>query len=264
MASSTASGVRLEATFAAQRTWTVMVGSTVLAGIVAALPLLPAVAEAVGVSFRHTFWAMAVFVAINFTTTAVYRATGVSRLYHVAEYLEALCAMSVGPALLLVAANGQSVFWLFYMVSASQSASVGTRAHIAAIIVVPVATGVSLFGFYGDVPGLVASLLMTAVAAFLVITYRPLFARIDGALDTERELRARIVTERTRSERSRLARDLHDGLGADLTALVWKARALEEQMEDKGHAAPNPGIEHDLRDALARLRRTVLTLRGGG
>mgnify|MGYP003402333744 FL=1 len=257
-------GARQEATYEAQRTWGILLGYVLLAGAVATLPLLPEVAAAVRVSFRHTSWTMAVFVATVAAATAAYHATGVSRLYRILEYLESVVAMAVGPALLLAAGDGQSVFWLFYLVSAAQAASVGTRAHVLAVMLVPVLTGFGLFVIHRDVPGLIASLLVTAVAFNLIATYRPVFAQFAQALAAERELRAKIVAERMRAERGRLARDLHDGLGADLTALVWQARRVDARLESTGAARPPSRIAHGLRDALAALRRGVLTLRDGG
>src|SRR5262249_58418090 len=74
--------------------------------------------------------------------------------------------------------------------------------------------------------------------------------------------RERIVTSRE-EERRRLRRDLHDGLGAQLAALIMQAGTARTLV----HTDPNAAdlkladLREELRSAVAEVRRLVLGLR---
>lgn len=62
-------------------------------------------------------------------------------------------------------------------------------------------------------------------------------------------LQERLAEERAAQERSRIARDLHDGVGSDLMALLWQVQLLE------GEEAP--GLTDAVRTAADNLRAVV-------
>lgn len=64
----------------------------------------------------------------------------------------------------------------------------------------------------------------------------------------ERELSA----ARVQSERHRIARDLHDGLGAELSSLIWRARSLGQ-----GEQSVIPDLEAEVVRLIGRLRHYV-------
>jgi signal transduction histidine kinase len=74
--------------------------------------------------------------------------------------------------------------------------------------------------------------------------------------------RERIVTSRE-EERRRLRRDLHDGLGAQLAALIMQAGAARALLRSDPDAADRElaDLREELRAAVAEVRRLVLGLR---
>jgi signal transduction histidine kinase len=74
--------------------------------------------------------------------------------------------------------------------------------------------------------------------------------------------RARLVVARE-EERRRLHRDLHDDLGATLSALTLKAGAAHAllQADPAGAAAAIHEVEHELQASVAEVRRLVYDLR---
>jgi signal transduction histidine kinase len=85
------------------------------------------------------------------------------------------------------------------------------------------------------------------------------------ALGLARDLegaRARLVLARE-EERRRLHRDLHDDLGATLSALTLKAGAAHALLEadPAGAATAIEEVEHDLQASVAEVRRLVYALR---
>lgn len=111
-------------------------------------------------------------------------------------------------------------------------------------------------------PGEVA--LLTAIASQIAATLET--ERLARAVQTSRE---RIV-QATEEERRRLRRDLHDGLGAQLTAIGYGVAAAVQAVQRTGTAAPGfdllavlEGTKGELIDAVAELRRMIDGLRPG-
>jgi signal transduction histidine kinase len=73
-----------------------------------------------------------------------------------------------------------------------------------------------------------------------------------AATDAERaRLAAALAETRVREERERIARDIHDGLGADLAALDWRLRGLRSDAT----------LKHEVDDLVARLGQGAAELR---
>ncbi|MEU5159757.1 histidine kinase [Streptomyces sp. NPDC020875] len=115
----------------------------------------------------------------------------------------------------------------------------------------------------------VAALLLAVVVPWLLGRYVRRYAELVGAgwrlADRlEREQRAVADRERLR-ERSRIAGDMHDSLGHDLSLIALRAAALEV---DRGLGDPQRAAARELRLAAAgateRLREVVGVLRGDG
>lgn len=87
-------------------------------------------------------------------------------------------------------------------------------------------------------------------------------ARVAAAGDREEAVRRQLAVI---SERERVARDVHDGLGHALTVIALKAELAERLWDaDPGRARDELGELHRLtRDALAEVRATVGGLRSG-
>jgi signal transduction histidine kinase len=82
-------------------------------------------------------------------------------------------------------------------------------------------------------------------------------------VELERLLLEKELAARDREDqRRRIARDLHDGLGADLTALLWQARALAAGASGGVGQSQIEALARVASDALAELRAVVDGIRG--
>jgi len=223
--------------------------------------LVPAARAALGVTAWQVGLATGALAVVSGVSFAIHRWLGPGRSFQRLELLRTWTAYSVGPVLLVAAQDGQSWFWVWFMVAVAFSASGGTRYHLLGVIAVPLLAGTALLMLYGDVAGFIVSALVSAVSVHAFITYRPVFARYAALLDRERHLRTVLVKERARVAQQRLARDLHDGLGADLTALVWQARGLQDQAFGETERQRLGSIAQEFRETLSHLRRAVVMLR---
>lgn len=90
--------------------------------------------------------------------------------------------------------------------------------------------------------------------------YAAVLVRSERQRDELRESRSRIVAGRE-EERRRLRRDLHDGVGPSLAAIVLKLNAAESQLPGAEGVSLVAQARDDVRDAITELRRVVDDLR---
>lgn len=104
--------------------------------------------------------------------------------------------------------------------------------------------------------------LSTADAALFtdLARHAAVLVRADRLTTELRQSRARLVTARE-EERRRLRRDLHDGLGPSLAAIVLKLNAAETQSTEDDRSALLAETRDEARAAIGEVRRLVDDLR---
>jgi two-component system, NarL family, sensor kinase len=90
--------------------------------------------------------------------------------------------------------------------------------------------------------------------------YTAIVVRSEQLNDELRESRSRIVAGRE-EERRRLRRDLHDGLGPSLAAIVLKLNATQSRTDARERNALIAETRNEVRAAIAEVRRLVDNLR---
>ena len=90
--------------------------------------------------------------------------------------------------------------------------------------------------------------------------YAAVLVRSEGQRDELRESRSRIVAARE-EERRRLRRDLHDGVGPSLAAIVLKLNAAESRAPGVDRSALVAEAREEVREAITEVRRLVDDLR---
>ncbi len=90
--------------------------------------------------------------------------------------------------------------------------------------------------------------------------YAAVLVRSERQRDQLRESRSQIVAGRE-EERRRIRRDLHDGVGPSLAAIVLKLNAAESRTEPSERSALVAEARHEVREAIAEVRRLVDDLR---
>jgi signal transduction histidine kinase len=90
--------------------------------------------------------------------------------------------------------------------------------------------------------------------------YAAVLVRAERQGDQLRESRSRIVAGRE-EERRRLRRDLHDGIGPSLAAIVLKLNAAQSRTDGAERNAVLTEAREEVKDAIAEVRRLVDDLR---
>lgn len=213
----------------------------VLAGIGA----IPATARTLGVTTLQMELVFASMFVCSIPATVMFNRGALgTRAFDLAVAFETTAFLGGALALVYCGSSVVSVFWLWYAAYLFINTIVNYRR-----VHVPVAIGVLalLVGAYVFVRHDVGTALVAAlVGASILATYNVLSK---GRIALEASETQRLVLER-HLERESIGRDLHDGLGAELAAVLWKSRELDAPELSAGIAA-----------AIAELREVVVGMR---
>ena len=160
------------------------------------------------------------------------------------------------------------MFLLSYLVGRADDSHYPLLVHLGAIsVLVLVLVPVLRIGLL-DGAGLAALLVFTIVFPWLVGRYRYQRALLfqsgwDRARQLEREQRA-IAEQAKLRERARIAQDMHDSLGHELSLIALRSAALEVDAElPERHRAAAGELRRSAADATERLRQIIGLLRDG-
>jgi signal transduction histidine kinase len=252
----------LEARFVAhhepQRTWPFYAITMVLCFGLWAVSWVPAFERGFGVSSREmAVVAGAIALAITVATLAARFAGGVlGAAYKLAEPLETAVLAGCSASLIYLSGSASSIFWLITVLLLlhnspdALSAPLLRGAHAVALAAVA-----ALFMVDGRVADAVVVAFFGVVLFFLARTQEQTgrrFLRLQAERDALRRQVEELIVEK---ERERIARDLHDGLGAQLAALAWRADALVLDGE-AGEGSLSALSEH-ARAGLRELRQLI-------
>lgn len=210
----------------------------VMAAVVALLPLWAPARRALGVGVETTL-PLALVSALTIVHAAIaYHLGGPeSRWNRLAEDLETAC--SVACAMLLIHASGSatSPFWLYLVLFIADAWNYPQTERLQLTLYAAGTLGLALGFFTRGAPtdaAITGSLGVLGVASIHAFAAS---AKQRSRADAERRcLRARLEGLLVERERGRIARDLHDGVAAELSALVWRTRELKEAIGE-GRAA---------------------------
>ena len=246
--------------------------TALLVAIAAGVALLPAWLPArrvLGVGIETTL-PLTTISALSIVHAAIaFRRVGAhGRWYRAAEQLESLCSVSCGAALIYFSGSATSVFWIYFLLFVADAwnnprdakiciamYSVATTALAAAFALREASADVAVTASLG-VLGAVCIYVFAASAKH----------RLRGEAE-RRVLRSRLERLLVERERDRIARDLHDGVAADLSTLLWRARELKEAVAGLGDGQATSIVDdlvNDARSSLDELREVVFALRVSG
>lgn len=232
-------------------------GIASLVGLAIALVLIASwapISSVLGVSWRAVGVAMTPQVVIMIAATWAARRHGVlSRAHRALEIVESVVTTAVGAGLIWTARDASVPLWF---IPAAQVSFASTHdLHRAVERGLTSATyGVLLplaFALSGD---RASAWLALFIGATLLLVQHTRFAAFQQAAVAEARtnlLRERMQRLLLREERARIARDLHDGLGAELSTVLWQVQALQ----------PSGPIDASRDRLLAQLRATMGELR---
>jgi signal transduction histidine kinase len=255
-----ASPFKVPSSHSAQRTIQGLIGLLIGLAVLQASLFVPGVARLFGLSvFDGIIVCTLVIVGYAAATTA-YAISGFSRLYFHAEYVESVFAATAYLYMIYASGAPQSLFWFLYLAHVFVLGSAGTHFRDRLLLALGPAGVALAFAVSGQTAGAVVSL----VAAVFGVALHPLVGRSFEKLEVlrrrEAELKAKVASLRVAQERDRIARDLHDGVGAQLAGLIWRVRGL-----GTGRSAEAPDeietLERRVHETIEELRDIVLALR---
>lgn len=223
---------------------------------VVALSALPVARSLFGVSPTDAATGIAAVLGTNLLATAAYHARGETSLaYRLIALTEMLTYQTALMWLIYRSGSGSSFLWLLWMGQAASN--IGITEHHRGLMVIygatPLTLGACFLLLRGDMASAIACFIGFLVGGLVFGTGLRLNMKLAQAI-AEREAAQNELSElRLREERQRIARDLHDGVTADLVAVAMRA--------DWVHHAPADRKERELREIALRAREAIDDLR---
>ncbi|MBX3221319.1 MAG: hypothetical protein KF795_12420 [Labilithrix sp.] len=249
-----------------------LTSTALLVALAAGVALLPAWLPArrmLGVGLETTLpFAAISALSIVHAAIAFGRVGGRGRWYRVAEHVESVCSVSCGVALIYFSGSASSVFWLYFLLFVADSwnnpRDVRIQMTLFGVATSVLAVAFAVRGAFTDVAVVASVGVLGAVCIYAFAASAR--HRLRGEAE-RRALRARLEGLLVERERDRIARDLHDGVAADLSTLLWRARELKEAVAAAGNGEATSIVDDlvsDVRSSLDELRATVFALRVAG
>jgi signal transduction histidine kinase len=231
---------------------TSLVTGYAVAGAITLVPLIPGARRVLGVGVGDVAIAMAIAMLAFTMGAIVYRVVGAASpvLESFGRVISVAMQASV-LSLVVMSGRGDSFFWLPWLAHAMLS---GTN-HQVRFNLIAFGTGplvvATLFLVVHEAPGAAAMSVAIGTLGLFLLWYSVQSTRRITALDAERaRLAAELAETRLRDERSRIAREIHDGISADLAAMDWRLRSLRDGNEQR-----------EVDELVARFRTTSDELR---
>lgn len=227
-----------------------------LAGVLCAalslVPMIPAVRAELHVGPRDVAIVLGGFWLLMIAGAIAFRLGPDSRAYKRFDRVETATIQALMALLVWLSGRGDSFFWLLAIVHMMIVGGYATyyrfNLGVFTTVTTVLASGFALEGKLGD-----AALAVVIGSIGIYVYWVALgVSRKLAAADAERaRLAAELADVRVREERQRIARDIHDGLGADLAAIDWRLRGLRA----------DPAIAADVDELVARLGQGSAELR---
>jgi signal transduction histidine kinase len=235
--------------------------------VFALAPLFPVVGEVLGVSPALSVPLGGFAVAWSLATTLAFRRRGLaSPAYRWMNRGETLAFSSACVFLICSSGNPTNALWVPHFAHIVTCATSGSERRYNSGLFL--AMSVAAAGWFGVLGGLWAGAIAGAVGGLSVYVYRVMSATSAQLSQTLRQrdaLEARLTRLALSEERARIARDLHDGVGAELSSLFWQLQALRQRAttpESQGHfeqlTARITQSTDELRNVVWELRATSL------
>ncbi len=202
--------------------------SVVLAMGISLLPLVPGVARVLGVTWHHAALAMGLVSSLMIASAVLYRLAPTSTLYRRFDRIETVGIQLALMYLIFTSGRADSFFWIAVLAHQMLTAHSTLNARFSRIVFVvgPLLLAVAFLLVHGDVPAAATTVLIAALGLFIFQQILSVARKLEIADRERARLAAELADTRVREDRERIARDIHDGIGADLAALDWRLRGL--------------------------------------
>jgi signal transduction histidine kinase len=204
--------------------------SVAIAMGISLLPLVPGVARVLGVAWYDVALAMGLVSSLMMLGAILYRVAPTSAVYRRFDFIETIGIQLALMYLIFTSGRADSFFWIAILAHEMFVAhsTLNARYNRAFFIVLPLLLTVAFLVIHRDVPAAATTVVIGGLGLFIFQQVFSVSRKLEVA-DTERaRLAAELADTRVREDRERIARDIHDGIGADLAALDWRLRGLRD------------------------------------
>jgi signal transduction histidine kinase len=153
-------------------------------------------------------------------------------------------------------------WWLVYIIQVFLIAmeDITTRFPMTMFAVGPVVVAIA-YALKGDFTSAAWALTFGCCAEVMCIEVRKIGRRLSAEVRERQALAARVVELHKHQERTRIARDLHDGLAAELTALSFKVDSLSRKSGEPAVRTVLDEVGGRVQQAVDELRSVVWAMR---
>ncbi len=234
------------------------------AGLIVAPLLVPQMALVGHFNPLHAATGCAVsLAAILIATVVFYRYGYASRAY---RWMWGIETTAVNLTFLSLAFAGKGAapwFWVLVLVQVFLIALEGSFSKWPLIMyaIFPALAAVGHVVIHRAPVAAVWALLFGGCAVVMCVELQRIGRRLSAMVVEREELLHELVERRASDERARIARDLHDGLAAELTAMAWRVESMEKVMPEPTAQAALGGLVDRVQLSIDELRAIVWALR---
>lgn len=224
---------------------------------------IPSIQSFLHLSTTHAALAVVpMFLAATSATIVYQLAGGRSRIYRVIDRLETITIQFGTTGLALASEGGRSFFWFCYFAHTMLVGFSGSTPRMSRVVVAaaPLAAAVG-FLWRGETEAAVVAAANAALGLSIALGGQYTHRRISEISAERDRLRQEVLALQVAQERTRIARDLHDGVAAELTALSARLDAIELEEDDPSQRALVDGLKRRARGSIDELRAVVWRLR---
>lgn len=233
------------------------IGVGVVALVIASL--IPEVATTLQLRPDVTIGTLALLMAFFGAATIASRRHGgpLGRAHRRIEFVETWVTALTGAAFVYGSGSALCIWWFIPVVQILANLPFQGLGHRETIVAIGTMNVLAAAGFAidGQMTDALMSVVFVGILLFLMQTIAQWSDSLVEAEATQRIVQRELSAVLVQSERQRIARDLHDGLGAELGSLVWRARRLgvanQTEVEE---------LEGEVLGLMGRLREYVCGL----
>lgn len=234
-----------------------------LAGICVVLAVaLPSTQALLRVPLTVAVACLGAVLLVNLLSTLAFHRFGEDARYKVVATLEIVTYQVAVMKLIESSGSSASFFWILWIAQAA--ANPGITEHPRALLtvcMVPPLVLALVFLSRGDIANAVGCVLVTAVGFLLFSAGFRTHMQLAEALSSREAALAELAELRVKEERLRIARDLHDGVAADLVAVAARAQWAHGRVGAGAAEDELNAIAGRAREALDDLRTIVWSMR---
>lgn len=223
-----------------------ILGAGALCAALSCMPMISAVRDVLRVGPIDVAVAIGAFWLVMIAGAIVWRRCGPqSRAYQRFDRIETAFTQLAVLALVFRSGRGDSFFWVpaiaHMMILGGYTSNV--RFNIGLLVTLPVLLA-SAFAVTSNLGAAVLAIVIGAIGLYIYWLALTVARKLAAA-------EAELGETRLREDRQRIARDIHDGIGADLAALDWRLRGLRG----------DPAMRAEIDELVARLGHGSAELR---